>query len=294
LQADVERLEARVRELEGEVVSCERERAAARELLRSSHKELADTQEALQAAERGASAAITRLELELAEARVGGSSVQEVRDGLAREISRKEAENDQLNVLLEQSWRLGEEERDRAYNVSEMMDRVRDENRGLFRTLNQARTQIIELEQLVAKQQGEMTNMQTALENCHSELASSRDRGVMLSERQRRAKLALEDTLRVVHEVEVKLKGHQLDVHKFLDEVRKSNLAEKLLDFHKERYPQDRVDAARFKGLTNAVQRDIKEYVSSNVREFGTSMGAEGKTLKTISKLLHKTIAGMI
>ena len=54
------------------------------------------------------------------------------------------------------------------------------------------------------------------------------------------------------------------------------------------------MDAARFKGLTNAVQRDIKEYVSSNVREFGTSMGAEGKTLKTISKLLHKTIAGMI
>jgi hypothetical protein len=42
------------------------------------------------------------------------------------------------------------------------------------------------------------------------------------------------------------------------------------------------------------VQRDMKEYVMTNVREFGTGMGAEAKTLHTISKLLHKTIAGMI
>ena len=47
---------------------------------------------------------------------------------------------DRLNVLLEQARRLGDEERDRAYKVAETMDQVREENRSLFRQLNQVRS----------------------------------------------------------------------------------------------------------------------------------------------------------
>ena len=101
-------------------------------------------------------------------------------------------------------------------------------------------------------------------------------------------------TQRVVHEVELRIKQIQIQVHEFTDTLRRSNLAELMLAFHKEHHPEDRVDPARYKGLTNALQRDIKEYLTGNVRAYGTSMGQESKTLHTISKLLNKTVSGMV
>lgn len=101
-------------------------------------------------------------------------------------------------------------------------------------------------------------------------------------------------TQRVVHEVELRIKQIQIQVHEFTDTLRHSNLAELMLAFHKAHHPEDRVDPARYKGLTNALQRDIKEYLTGNVRAYGTSMGQESKTLHTISKLLNKTVSGMV
>ena len=47
-------------------------------------------------------------------------------------------------------------------------------------------------------------------------------------------------------------------------------MAETLLLFHKEKHPEDRVDPARYKGLTPAMQRDLKEYLMINIRGFGS------------------------
>jgi hypothetical protein len=114
---------------------------------------------------------------------------------LVRELARQDANCDQLNVFLEQARRLGEEERGRAFVMSETMDKMREENRDLFRNLNNARAQVQEERRLMGVLRDEMGGVQKMLDDCRDELASSRDRGVMLAERSRRAKLALEDTL---------------------------------------------------------------------------------------------------
>jgi hypothetical protein len=53
-------------------------------------------------------------------------------------------------------------------------------------------------------------------------------------------------------------------------QIKKSNIAETLLLFHKEHHPEDRVDPARYKGLTMAMQRDLKDYLIINIRGFGS------------------------
>jgi hypothetical protein len=84
-------------------------------------------------------------------------------------------------------------------------------------------------------------DLEAALENSRTELASAQSRNVLLSERQRRAKLALEETLRVVLQVETRLRGVQLSIHNYVDLIRTSNLVEIWSAYHKELYPQDRV-----------------------------------------------------
>ena len=147
------------------------------------------------------------------------------RKQLLQELAREKSNSAQLNVLLEQARRLGEEERDRALIMSETMDKMRAENRGLFRSVKVAQNQMAEFERVLVQKQEETNATQRALENCHQELATTRDRGVTLSERQRRAKLALEDTLLVVHEVERRLQKIQIDVHDYIDEVSTTSAA---------------------------------------------------------------------
>jgi len=200
---------------------------------------------------------------------------------------------DYLAVVLEQARRMGDDERDRASKLAETMDKLRQENRNLFRQGNQARTHIVDLQQLVESLRKDILGLEAALENTRTELASSHSRNVLLSERQRRAKLALEETQRVVLQVETRLRGVQLGIHHYVDLIRTSNLVTIWSAYHKESYPEDRVDPARYRGLTNAVQTDIKGHTMTAARGFGSGIAAESKTLTLISKLLRKTINGM-
>ena len=53
-----------------------------------------------------------------------------------------------------------------------------------------------------------------------------------------------------------------------------------------------RSDRASIKGSVEDMEGDL--YLTGNVRAYGTSMGQESKTLHTISKLLNKTVSGMV
>jgi hypothetical protein len=200
---------------------------------------------------------------------------------------------DYLAVVLEQARRMGDDERDRGCKLAETMDKVRQENRNLFRQGNQARNHIVDLQQRVESLRTDVLGLEAALENSRTELASAQSRNVLLSERQRRAKLALEETLRVVLQVETRLRGVQLSIHNYVDLIRTSNLVEIWSAYHKELYPQDRVDPAKYRGFTGAVQSDIKGHTMTAARGFNSGIAAENKTLNGFAKLLRKTINGM-